>query len=180
LYHAGNIALPTFYREGAVKKILTATAVAAALAAGNAQAAGQTSGQFNVTINLTSACTVSSIADVQFAYTSLQTGAQPATGGGFTVSCTTSLPYSLALKSGTAAGPFVGPFVTTIGPITDDGVNLIYSLGLSASTGLTGIGTPQSYNVTGTMGANQAGTCATPTCTNASATNNRHTLIVNY
>ncbi|HJY77545.1 MAG TPA: spore coat protein U domain-containing protein [Burkholderiales bacterium] len=163
-----------------MKKILTATAVAAALAAGNAQAAGQTSGQFNVTINLTSACTVSTIADVVFAYTANQAGAQAATGGGFTVKCSQTLPYSLALQSGTAAGPFVGPFSATIPSVTDSVVNLNYSLGLTASTGLVADGTAQPYNVTGSMGALQAGKCALATCDNTGSTNNRHTLIVNY
>jgi spore coat protein U-like protein len=160
-----------------MKRIIAATAVAAALAAGSTQA-GQTSGTFNVDINLTSACTLTAVADLAFAYTSLQAGASNATGGGFSVSCTTSLPYTFALRAGTPAGPFVAPFVTTLGPITDSVVNLDYSLSVGA--GGTGNGTPQAYSVTGTMAGNQSGTCALATCTNAGATNRTHTLIVNY
>ena len=161
-----------------MKRIIAATAVAAALAAGNAQA-GQTSGTFNVNVTLTSTCTLSAVNDLAFAYTSLQGGASTATGGGFSVNCTTSLPYTFALTAGTPAGPFVAPFSTTLGPITDSVVQLQYSLGLSAAGG-TGSGVAQNYNVTGSMAANQAGTCAAASCTNAGATNRTHTLIVNY
>src|SRR6185503_5414312 len=99
---AGNIALPIFYREGAMKRILTATAIAAALAAPNAQA-GSTSGTFNVNVTLTSACTLSAVTNLAFAYTSLQAAVANATGGGFSVSCTNSLPYTFGLQSGNGA-----------------------------------------------------------------------------
>jgi spore coat protein U-like protein len=161
-----------------MKKIIVATAVAAALAAGNTQA-GQTLGTFNVNVTLTSACTLTAVNDLAFAYTSLQAGAAAATGGGFSVSCTTSLPYTFALQLGTPAGPFVAPFNTTLGPITDSVVNLDYSLGLSAAGG-AGSGVAQPYSVTGTMAGNQTGTCALASCTNAGAANRTHTLIVNY
>jgi hypothetical protein len=58
-------------------------------------------------------------------------------------------------------------------------VNLSYTLGLSAAGG-TGSGVAQAFNVTGTMGANQSGTCATASCTNAASTNAVQTLILNY
>jgi hypothetical protein len=162
-----------------MKKIIAATAVAAALAAGSTQA-GQTSGQFNVVVTLTSVCTLSAVTDVAFAYTSFQVPDSNATGGGFSVTCTNSLPYTFALQAGTTAGPFVGPFVTTIGPITDDAVSLSYTLNVSA--GGTGNGAAQSYSVTGTMAGGQIGSCTTPgvPCVNTGATNRRHTLIVNY
>jgi len=158
-----------------MKRILTATAIAAALAAGNAQA-GSTSGQFNVNVTLTSACTLSAVNNLAFAYTSLQGGASTATGGGFSVSCTTSLPYTFGLQSGNGAA--TPPGAATIS-VLDDAVNLNYSLGLSAAGG-TGNGAAQAFSVTGTMAASQAGTCAAASCTNAAATNKTHTLIVNY
>jgi spore coat protein U-like protein len=158
-----------------MKRILTATAIAAALTAGNAQA-GSTSGTFNVNVTLTSACTLGAVTDLAFAYTSLQAGAATATGGGFSVSCTTSLPYTFGLQSG--AGPATPPGAATIA-VTDNAVNLGYTLGLSAAGG-TGNGTPQGFSVTGTMAGSQAGTCAVASCTNAAATNRTHTLIVNY
>ena len=158
-----------------MKRIIAATAVAAALAAGNAQA-GSTSGQFTVNVTLTSACTVSAVTAVAFAYTSLQGAVANGTGGGYTVSCTDTLPYTFGLQAGTGAP--TPPGTATIG-VTDNAVNLTYTLGTSAAGG-TGNGVAQSFNVTGTMAASQAGTCATASCTNAAATNKTHTLIVNY
>ena len=158
-----------------MKRIIAATAVAAALAAGNTQA-GQTSGQFNVNITLNSVCTLSAVTDLAFTYTSLQAGPSGATGGGFSVSCTTTLPYTFGLQSGNGAA--TPPGAASI-LITDNAVNLDYSLALSAAGG-TGNGVAQNYSVTGTMAASQAGTCATASCTNAAATNKTHTLIVNY
>jgi spore coat protein U-like protein len=158
-----------------MKRIIAATAVAAALAAGNAQA-GNTSGTFNVNVTLTSACTLAAVTDLAFAYTSLQAGVSNATGGGFSVSCTTSLPYTFGLQSGNGAA--TPPGGATIS-VTDNAVNLNYSLGLSAA-GATGSGAAQAFSVTGTMAGSQAGTCAVASCTNAAATNKTHTLIVNY
>ena len=158
-----------------MKRIIAATAVAAALAAGNAQA-GSTSGTFNVNVTLTSSCTLAAVTDLAFAYTSLQAGAATATGGGFSVSCTTSLPYTFGLQAGNAAP--TPPGGATIS-VTDNAVNLNYSLGLSAAGG-TGNGLAQPFSVTGTMAGSQAGTCAVASCTNAAATNKTHTLIVNY
>ena len=158
-----------------MKKILTATAVAAALAAGNAQA-GNTSGAFNVNVTLTSACTLSAVTAVDFAYTSLQAALQNATGGGFSVSCTNTLPYTFGLWAGTTG--VTAPGAATIN-VTDNSVNLNYTLGLSAAGG-TGNGAAQAFSVTGTMAGSQAGTCAAASCTNAAATNKTHTLIVNY
>ena len=92
----------------------------------NAQAATAT-GNFNVNITLTSKCEINStaaatgavISDIALAYTSFQTTA--ATGStNFNVRCTTSLPYALALDTTT---------------ITDDALNLDYTLSLSAASG---------------------------------------------
>jgi hypothetical protein len=47
----------------------------------------------------------------------------------------------------------------TTDAVTDNGVNLAYTLGLSATTG-TGSGVDQAYTVTGTMALGQSGTCA--------------------
>lgn len=158
-----------------MKRLIAASAVAAALASASVHA-GSTSGQFNVNVTLTSACTMSAVTAVDFAYTSLQAGAATATGGGFSVTCTNSLPYTFGLQSGNGAA--TPPGAATIS-VTDNAVNLGYSLGLSAAGG-TGNGAAQSYSVTGAMAGSQAGTCAAASCTNAAATNKTHTLIVNY
>ena len=158
-----------------MKRLIAAMIAAAGLAAAPAQAQS-TSGQFDVTITLTAACTLSAVADVAFAYTSLQGGVANATGGGFSVTCTNNLPYAFGLQAGTGAA--VPPGAATIN-VTDDAVNLAYQLALSAAGG-TGSGAAQNYSVTGSMAASQGGTCAAASCTNAAATNNRHTLIVSY
>ena len=158
-----------------MKRLIAASAVAVALASPSVHA-GSTSGQFDVNITLTSACTMSAVTAVDFAYTSLQAGAATATGGGFSVTCTNSLPYTFGLQSGNGAA--TPPGAATIS-VTDSAVNLGYTLGLSAAGG-AGNGAAQSYGVTGTMAGGQAGTCAAASCTNAAATNKTHTLIVNY
>jgi spore coat protein U-like protein len=157
------------------KLILAVLALGAALGAPVAQAQS-TSGTFNVNVTLTSVCSLSAITAVDFAYTSFQGGVANATNGGYTVSCTNSLPYTFGLQSGTGAA--VPPGAATIN-VTDNAVNLAYTLGTSAAGG-TGNGLAQAYSITGTMAAGQGGTCATASCTNAAATNRTHTLIVNY
>lgn len=138
--------------------------------------AQSTSGTFNVNITLTSACTLSAITALDFAYTSFQAGVQAATGGGLTVSCTNTLPYTFGLQAGTGAA--VPPGAASIGPINDNAVNLAYTLTRPAGT--SGNGVAQAHTLTGSMAASQAGTCATASCTNAAATNKTHTLIVNF
>ncbi len=160
-----------------MKKLAIAIAALGAVALGSGIAeAASTSGTFNVNITLTSTCTLGSVTPVAFAYTSLQGGAQTATGGGFNVTCTNSFPYTFGLQAGSGAA--TPPGTATIA-VTDNAVNLAYTLGTSAAGG-TGNGAAQSYSVTGTMGANQSGTCATASCTNAAATNKVQTLILNY
>src|SRR5258708_26813365 len=124
-----------------LKKLILATALGAAgMGFGSAQAAN-TSGTFTVNITLTSVCTLSAIANVAFAYTSFQVGAQPATGGNFTVTCTSTLPYTFGLQAGNGAA--VPPGTATLAPITDNsGGNLAYPLRLAAA-GCTADRAPQ-------------------------------------
>lgn len=157
-------------------KKLAAIILAAGILGSGAAQAQSTSGQFNVNVTLTSSCTLSAINDLAFSYTSFQAGAATATGGGYSVSCTNSLPYTFGLQAGSGAA--TPPGAATIA-VTDNAVNLAYQLGLSAAGG-TGNGAAQAYSVTGTMAGSQAGTCASASCSNAAATNKRHTLIVNY
>ena len=150
-----------------MKKILALIALAASLAtlSLNAQAASST-GTFNVVINLTSACVYTKTADVTFNYTSFQAAAATATPGGFTLQCSNTLPYTLALD-----------FTS----VTDQATNLAYTVALSAASG-TGTGIAQSYSVTGSMASGQAGTCAAlgGSCTNATSTNRTRTLTITY
>ena len=165
-----------------MKKLLRTLLLAALLAGGAVQSAlaqSPQSQQFTVVINLTSACTVSAVPNVTFAYTSFQVAASTASNGaGFNVRCTSGLDYDLGLQSG--AGAPTPPGTATLTGIIDDAVNLTYDLGLSAATAQTGTGNNQNFTVTGTMAGNQGGTCATPTCTNGASTNRVHTLIVSW
>lgn len=151
-----------------MKKLALATALAlTAMLTAPVQAATST-GNFDVIITLTSACQYTKTSDVSFAYTSFQTtAAAQTTSGGFSVKCTNSLPYTMALD---AAGSY-----------TDQATNLAYTLTLSAAGG-TGNGTAQAYTVAGSIGANQGGTCATAggVCVNTASTNKQRTLTITY
>lgn len=149
--------------EKSMKKLsLLAAALLAGLVSVSAQAV---TANFDVTITLTSACEITTVPSVDFAYTSFQTGISTANSVAGNVRCTNALPYSVALDA-----------LTT----TDNATNLTYTLALGAIAG-TGAGVlPQPIVVTGTMAPGQAGTCATATCTNAAATNKTRTLTITY
>ena len=112
---------------------------------------------FPVTIVTPATCTIGSIANIAISYTAFQnTAASASTTAG--VTCSNSLPYTMAVSptSGVSAG-------------------INYSLSLPASA--TGNGALQSITITATAPANQAGTCATGSCT---GTAQSHTLTVTY
>jgi spore coat protein U-like protein len=164
----------------AMKRLILAALVsAAALVAPAAQAQTFTTGQFNVAITLNSTCALSAITDVSFTYTSNQGAvANSAPGGGsFSVTCTTGLPYTFHLQEGTT--PPVPPFAALPLNVTDALLNLDYQLNIVPG-GANGTGAAQAYNITGTMAANQSGTCGGATCTNATSANRIHTLIVDF
>jgi hypothetical protein len=147
------------------KLILVASLALTSLLTAPVQAATST-GTFNVNINLTSACVYAKTADVAFAYTSFQGSAATATAGGFTLQCTNTLPYTLALDATS---------------ITDTQTNLAYTVALSAASGV-GSGVAQTYSVTGSMASGQAGTCAAAggACTNGTSANKVRTLTITY
>jgi len=140
-------------------KKLSLLAAAVAASFGLSAQAASTSGGFNVTVNLTSACSITAgPADVAFTYTSFQAAAATATGGGFSVKCTNSLPYTMALDA--TSGTVIG---------------LNYTLALSAASG-TGNGAAQAYSISGSMVSGQSGTCASATCSGSQA----RTLTITY
>lgn len=114
---------------------------------------------FPVSVIVPNTCVISSPpGTISLAYTSFQTTAATASTS-FAVRCAAGAPYTMALDS--TSGTLLG---------------LNYSLSLS-STSNNGNGAPQSTTITGSIAANQAGTCAsTGTCT-ASKT---HSLTVTY
>ena len=161
-----------------MKQLILAVLVWAAAIPG-AFAQSPQSDQFDVNITLTSACSLSTVTDVAFAYTSFQAGNASPTGGtgAFSVTCTNSFPYTLGLQQGTGAPSGAG--AGSIGPITDDNVNLAYTLTLASTSG-TGNGVAQPLNIGGSIASGQSGTCTTASCTNTTATNKTHTLILTY
>lgn len=125
---------------------------------------------FAVSVTTLTNCTLAVPATLTFNYTSFQAGPS-APSANFTVNCTTGLPYTMSLDGVAQPAP-VG--------VTDDAVNLGYSVQLSAGGG-TGAGVNQTYQVLGNMLGGQAGTCAGPAgCSNATATNRTRTLTVNW
>ena len=113
---------------------------------------------FTVNIYYPAVCNVTQApADVAFSYTAFRSTAATASST-FGVTCTNTLPYSMALDatSGVVAG-------------------LQYLLTLSASNA-TGTGAQQAFTIDGTMPAGQAGTCAVASCTGTSV----RTLTITY
>lgn len=145
-----------------MKNTILATVLAvSALASHGLAFAGSDTKTFNVKVELMSACKLSSITDVDFGtYTSLQQTPKSATGGDLTVTCTNNTPYYLM-------------FGSAIGGMTSSGTvpstDLIYTLGLSRGNG-TGDGTAQAVAITGSMPANQPGSCAFGICAGTDAT----------
>jgi spore coat protein U-like protein len=121
-------------------------------------------GQFNVVFVTNPACSMTPVPNLIFNYTSFQGGPALASAN-FTVTCSNWLPYTMALDNA--------------GPITDNAVNLTYSLSLSA-TNVIGSGVAQGHSVNGTMAGGQSGTCPGSACTNAAATNKTRTLTITY
>ena len=113
---------------------------------------------FPVTIVQPASCTISTApGTVAFTYTAFQAAASNASTT-FGVTCTNLLPYTMALDATTAVIS-----------------GLQYTLGLS-SAGATGSGVAQSYTISGTMPANQAGTCGTSSC----AATQPRTITISY
>eukprot|EP01092_Planopodium_desertum_P013623 TRINITY_DN66563_c0_g1_i1.p2 TRINITY_DN66563_c0_g1~~TRINITY_DN66563_c0_g1_i1.p2 ORF type:complete len:147 (+),score=44.48 TRINITY_DN66563_c0_g1_i1:27-467(+) len=146
-----------------MKKLALIAALGLSSLAMSSHAATAT-GNFDVTINLTSACLISSAPTAAFTYTSFQ-GTAATFASSFNVKCTNTLPITSVTLDSTA--------------VTDNATNLAYTLALGAAPA-AGTGVDQSINITGSMAANQAGTCATATCTNAAATNKQRTLTITY
>lgn len=125
-----------------LQKLITLAAAAASLASITpaANAVDLTPG-FNVTVALTSACQLTTApGTVAFTYAAFQ-GAPALANTSFAVQCTNNLGYTMALDA-PGGGETVG--------------GLPYSLILSAASG-TGNGSPQSFNLNGTIAANLAG-----------------------
>lgn len=115
-------------------------------------------GDFTANVSILSQCYISSLpSPLALNYVSFSPTAQSASTP-FAVSCTLSTPYTMALDA--TSGTLLG---------------LNYTLALSSTTA-TGTGFGQYHNVTGTIAASQAGTCAAGTC----AASQARTVIISY
>ncbi len=146
-----------------MKKLALVAALGLAAIGLSAQAATAT-GTFDVTINLTSACEITSSPTAAFTYTSFQATAATFSSS-FNIRCTNTLPITSITLDSTS--------------VTDAATNLAYTLALGAAPA-AGTGASQTVNITGSMAANQSGTCATATCTNGSSGNKQRTLTITY
>lgn len=147
-----------------MKKYAAALALGLAALATMPSQAGTATGTFDVSITLTSACKVNTTPTAAFTYTSFQTSAATFSSS-FNILCTNTLPITSVALDSTS--------------VTDDATNLAYTLALSGVPS-AGTGVAQSIAITGSMAANQAGTCATSSCTNTAATNKQRTITITY
>jgi spore coat protein U-like protein len=152
-----------------MKRIALVTLLTASILgfASHAQAAAPLTPSFLVKINLTSVCSITTNpTDITFTYTSF--GAAQSPTGTFGVTCTDGLTYNMSLDNGDGLGA---------GSYKDSATNLLYSLSIPASA--VANGAEKSHTVTGSMAANQAGTCvAGGVCTNGAGV--ARTLTVSY
>lgn len=161
-----------------MKKIL-ATAVAAIAVMAPAANAATVNNNFNVSVSLTSQCSASNsgTTTVDFGtYSAFQVGAQASSSVNLVFNCTRGFaPTSVAFDvvNGTAAGVGVLgglQYTLTAGAPSTVG-------GTAATTATIGTGDAVTYAVSGSMPANQAGTCAAASC---GPTSHVRTLIVTY
>jgi len=114
-------------------------------------------GTFGVSIATPATCSLSQApGNVVFNYIAFGAAVNASTT--FGVTCTTSLPYSMALDL--TGGTIVG---------------INYSIGLSAASSV-GTGAQQNFTVDGTIAAGQAGTCAASGCSGS----NTHSITITY
>lgn len=114
---------------------------------------------FPVNILYPATCAITSLANVAFGtYVAFSATPLIAPNANIVLNCTSNLPYSLALD--TTSGVVAG---------------LKYSLSLD-STSSRGMGPGQIHTITGTMPANQAGTCSTSSCSGSDT----RTLTITY
>jgi spore coat protein U-like protein len=129
--------------------------VAMSLAYGSPQATA--SGVIPVSISTPAQCNLSTApGDVVFNNTGFGAAANASTS--FGVTCSTYLPYTMALDA--TSGTLLG---------------LSYTLALSASSS-TGNGAEQTFTISGTIPAGQSGTCGSGSCTASQA----RTLTITY
>jgi len=164
-----------------VNKLIASVLASSALLAATipTSIAATDNNDFNVSVTLSSQCkaTNSGTTTVDFGtYTAFQAGAATGTPVNLTFDCTRGFsPSSVAFDTvnGTAAG--VGVLQGLQYTLTAGAPSSV--AGTAASTISIGTADAKTYNVTGTMPADQAGDCATATC---GPTSHVRTLIVTF
>ncbi len=158
-------------------------ATAAALLSGNAFA--QTTSTFNVSLTLTPKCYINmagttaadvATSDVTMTYTAFQeTHEEKATG--FTVTCTNSLSYGIAVTADTATIAGINYYLKLGAGTAAAATYTSAAGGASLASSATGSGSAQDYYIGVRAPKGQAGTCAGPgTCDGS----NLHTITVSY
>ncbi len=124
--------------------------------------AGTANNNFTVSTSLTSMCTAtnSGTQTVDFStYTAFQAGVQNSTTVNLLFQCTRGLTApTVAFDTGSGAGVIAGLQYNLTAAAA------VFTAGTAATTASIGSGDQYSYAVSGTMPANQAGTCATTSC----------------
>ena len=154
-------------------------ATAAALLSGTAFA--QTTSTFNVNLTLTPKCYINmagttpadvATTDVTMTYTAFQT-ADVERSTGFTVTCTNTLGYGIAVSNDTDTIAGVDYYLKLVA-----GTSASYTsaAGEASLSTLAGSGAAQSYTIGVRAPGGQAGTCASGTCPGS----NLHTITVTY
>ncbi len=125
-----------------------AISVAAAIPAAQAAPAGVSiPSSFNVTVNLTSSCSLSTAPGaLSLNYTSF--GAAQSVNGNYGVTCTNTLPFTMALDAPASGGVLAG-------------LNYTLTLGTAASAGT---GAEQTFAMTYAIAGGQGGTCNGAAC----------------
>ena len=156
----------------AVKKLLliALVLVGTVMSATGATLPNQT---FSVNLTLTSKCEVVTVpSDIALTYTSFQITASSNTSS-YVFRCTNTLPISSIALDAVAGGGLGGA------TIVDTATNLNYTVSLTGVPA-AGNGANQIVTITASILANQAGTCANATCTNAASANKTRTITFTY
>jgi hypothetical protein len=147
-----------------------------------AQAQSTATSTFNVNLTLTPKCYINfttgnpptdgSTTDVALAYTAFQTvPAQASTS--FTVRCTNTFPYSIAVTNDTETIDGITYFVALAAGSTPSYASASGSATIGSQTGN---GSDKTYSIGIQAAADQAGTCAATPCTGSK----QHTVTVTY
>jgi len=161
--------------------------------------AATVSNTFSVSVTLSSLCTATSTQNINFGtYTAFGSASTPAPTADLVFSCTRGLngpTFALDTVAGfatsTSSGTVGSASATGDGVLGDVGLNYHLSVAGSKSTtgtapttatGNTGTADVYTFTVTGSMPANQAGTCTTGNCTNSPTVANGgvRTLTITY